>query len=104
MARNTKPIGKKAPAPERREPVSIEAVADNVIAIGSGLTGDAVKAFIINGERNDAGTTRYPWPDAFKEKVFHAVAPLGDVPAIKAKINEMVVKEFGPGLLGKGPY
>lgn len=104
MARNTKPIGKKQPKSDRQEPVSIEAVAENVIAIGSGFDEKGVKAFIVNGERNDAGTTRHPWPDAFKDKLYRAIAPLKTVPEIKAKINDMVVKELGPGLNGGGPY
>ena len=69
-----------------------------------GMNEAGVDAFLKDAEELDKGTTRYPWKAALKTEIKKAIAGMQFMPAVKEKVNEIVVKKAGPGLLGRGPF
>ena len=69
-----------------------------------GLNEKGVDAFLNDAEQLDKGTSRYPWPKALKGKIKTAIDGMTFMPAVKGKVNDLVVKEAGPGLLNRGPF
>lgn len=69
-----------------------------------GLNEAGVDQFLADAEALDKGTTRFPWPKPLKGKIKAAIDGMMFMPAVKDKINAMVMKEAGPGLLNRGPF
>lgn len=69
-----------------------------------GLNEDGIDAFLADAEQVDRGTSRYPWPKKLKAEIKTAIDGMMFMPAVKEKINELVVKGAGPGLLNRGPF
>jgi len=69
-----------------------------------GLNEKGVDAFLNDAEQLDKGTSRFPWPKTLKGKIKAAIDGMAFMPAVKGKVNDLVVKEAGPGLLNRGPF
>ena len=69
-----------------------------------GMNEVGVDAFLNDAEQLDKGTSRFPWPKALKGKIKAAIDGMTFMPAVKAKVNDLVVKEAGTGLLNRGPF
>jgi hypothetical protein len=69
-----------------------------------GMDVKGIEAFIDDAEQQDKGTTRYPWPKRLKLQIRKEIEGMQFMPAVKEKVNEMVVAKAGPGLLGRGPF
>ncbi len=72
--------------------------------VPAGLSESAVDAFIAEAEELDRGTERYPWSKKAKAAIKSGLQELPDIPAMKAKVNELVLKKLGGGLHGRGPF
>ena len=69
-----------------------------------GMNEVGVDAFLHDAEELDKGTVRYPWKAALRNEIKKAIDGMQFMPAVKEKVNEIVVKKAGPGLLGRGPF
>lgn len=69
-----------------------------------GMDEAGVDAFLKEAEEQDKGTARYPWKAALRSEIKKAIAGMQFMPAVKERVNEIVVKKAGPGLLGRGPF
>lgn len=69
-----------------------------------GMDTEGLDAFLHDAEQADKGTTRYPWPKGLKAEIRKAVTGMQFMPAVKEKINAMVLAKAGPGLHGRGPF
>lgn len=69
-----------------------------------GLNEAGIDAFLNDAEQLDKGTSRYPWPKPLKGKIKRAIDGMTFMPAVKGKVNDLVVKEAGSGLLNRGPF
>lgn len=69
-----------------------------------GMDEDGVDAFIDEAEQQDAGTSRFPWPNSLKDEVKAAISGMQHMPFVKEKVNEVIVAKAGPGLFGRGPF
>lgn len=69
-----------------------------------GLNEVGIDAFLHDAEQLDKGTSRYPWPKGLKGKIKLEIDGMMFMPAVKGKVNDMVVKAAGPGLLNRGPF
>lgn len=69
-----------------------------------GFDEKGIDAFLYEAEQQDKGTTRFPWSKALKTEIKAAIDGMQFMPAVKEKINEIVVKKAGPGLIGRGPF
>jgi hypothetical protein len=69
-----------------------------------GLNETGVDAFLNDAEQLDKGTSRFPWPKGLKGKIKAAIDGMTFMPAVKGKVNDLVVKKAGPGLLNRGPF
>jgi hypothetical protein len=69
----------------------------------AGYNEEGVDAYIKAAEDKDRGTTRFPWPDAFKTKLKAELNGLDTVDQMKDKLNTVVVASLGGGLHNRGP-
>lgn len=69
-----------------------------------GMNEAGVDAFLKEAEEHDKGTVRYPWKASLRTEIKKAIAGMQFLPAVKERVNEIVVKKAGPGLHGRGPF
>lgn len=69
-----------------------------------GYNEDGIDAFLNDAEALDKGTARFPWPKTLKGKIKTAIDGMQFMPAVKGKVNELVLKHAGPGLFNRGPF
>lgn len=69
-----------------------------------GLNEAGVDAFLNDAEQLDKGTSRFPWPKSLKGKIKSEIDGMTFMPAVKGKVNAIVVKNAGSGLLNRGPF
>ena len=69
-----------------------------------GMSEEGVDAFLDEAEQQDKGTARYPWPRRLKPYLKHEIGGMTFMPDVKKRVNEIVVREAGPGLFGRGPF
>jgi hypothetical protein len=69
-----------------------------------GMNEVGIDAFLYDAEQLDKGTSRFPWPKGLKGKIKDAIDGMTFMPAVKGRVNDLVVKEAGPGLLNRGPF
>lgn len=81
-------------------------MAKKTKAFGSccGLNEQGIDAMLFDAEQLDVGTARFPWPKGLKDTIKAEVDGMVFMPAVKEKINALVVAKAGPGLFNRGPY
>ncbi len=69
-----------------------------------GMSEEGIDAFLDEAEAQDRGTARFPWPKDLKADIKAAISGMDYMPAVKERVNEIVVAQAGPGLFGRGPF
>lgn len=69
-----------------------------------GMDEIGVDQFLAAAEQEDKGTDRFPWPAKLKAEIKAAISGMQFMPHVMERVNEIVVAEAGPGLLGRGPF
>lgn len=67
----------------------------------SGLSESAIARLIQDAQELDQGTARHPWPTKLERRLKVDLLDCRDMAELRAKINEIVVKELGGH---RGPF